>query len=211
MTYQAKGYASLPGLIPREVATGFLARLKAELDRQGIALSQLLQPSHLLRAPAAEVTSNQYAPLGTFLWGMTPAIARLTGEDLLPTYAYFRLYRQGDICRVHCDRYACEHSVSLTLAYADDLPWALELATTRDDHPRQRADEGFAPHEAPEGVAMMPGDAVLYQGVHHHHGRTVPNPNRWSAHLFLHWVSRGGAYAGEAFDKQMPPQRVEID
>ena len=63
----------------------------------------------------------------------------------------------------------------------------------------------------PEGVAMMPGDAVLYQGVHHHHGRTTPNPNRWTAHVFLHWVSRGGAYAGEAFDKQVPPQRVEMD
>jgi hypothetical protein len=210
-TYRAKGYAPLPGLIPREVATGFLARLKAELERQHISFSQILQSSPLLSTPAAEVTSNQYAPLAGFLWGMTPAIAQLTGEDLLPTYAYFRLYRQGDICRVHCDRYACEHSVSLMLASADDLPWALEVATTRDEHPRQRADEGFADHEMPEDVAMMPGDAVLYQGVHHHHGRTTPNPNRWSAHVFLHWVSRGGAYAGEAFDKQVPPQRVEMD
>ena len=210
-TYRANGYAPLPGLIPREVATGFLGRLKSELERQHISFSQILQPSPLLRAPAAEVTSNQYAPLAGFLWGMTPAIARLTGEDLLPTYAYFRLYRQGDICRVHCDRYACEHSLSLTLAYADDLPWALEVATTRDDHPRQRADERFAAHEAPESVAMQPGDAVLYQGVHHHHGRTTPNPNHWSAHLFLHWVSRAGPYGAEAFDKQVPPQRVEVD
>ena len=29
-------------------------------------------------------------------------------------------------------------------------------------------------------------------------GRTAPNPNRWSAHLFLHWVERDGAFRGEA-------------
>lgn len=210
-TYRSQGYLSLPGLMPREVGMGFLARLKDDLARQGIPFSRLLQPSHLLRAPAAEIYSNHYVPLAGFHWGMTPAIASLTGEDLLPTYAYFRLYRQGDICRVHCDRFACEHSVSLTLAYADELPWTLEVATVRDEHPRQRADEGFAQGEQPESVAMMPGDAVLYQGVHHHHGRTAPNPNRWSAHLFLHWVTRNGPYGTEAFDKQPVPERVEMD
>jgi hypothetical protein len=38
----------------------------------------------------------------------------------------------------------------------------------------------------------------------------MPNPNRWSAHLFLHWVERDGEFAGEAFDKQPPPARVEF-
>jgi hypothetical protein len=27
--------------------------------------------------------------------------------------------------------------------------------------------------------------------MHRRHGRTTPNPNGWSAHLFLHWVERG--------------------
>ena len=59
-------------------------------------------------------------------------------------------------------------------------------------------------------VAMAAGDAVLYQGVHHHHGRVTPNPNRWSAHLFLHWVERNGAYADYAFDGQRPPAEVAL-
>jgi len=42
---------------------------------------------------------------------------------------------------------------------------------------------------------------VLYRGVQRRHGRTRPNPNGWSAHLFLHWVERGGPYADFAFDK----------
>lgn len=208
--YRRKGYAALAGLIPREVGTAFLAKLQADLAQQGMGFDRLMQPSHLLRAPAAEIYSHHYAALAGFHWGMTPIVASYLGEDLLPTYGYFRLYRAGDICRVHCDRYACEHSLSLTLAYGDDLPWALEVATRRDDNPRQRADDAFAEHEAPQSVAMIPGDGVLYQGVHHHHGRTAPNPNRWSAHLFLHWVSRGGPYAAEAFDRQVPPERIEI-
>jgi len=53
-------------------------------------------------------------------------------------------------------------------------------------------------------VSMKPGDAVLYEGVHHRHGRTDPNPNRWSAHLFLHWVDRDGPYRDHAFDGRAP-------
>ena len=41
----------------------------------------------------------------------------------------------------------------------------------------------------------------MYQGVHHRHGRLDPNPNAWSAHLFLHWVDPAGPYRDEAFDR----------
>jgi hypothetical protein len=37
---------------------------------------------------------------------------------------------------------------------------------------------------------MNVGDAVLYRGVNHRHGRLRPNPNAWSANLFLHWIDR---------------------
>jgi hypothetical protein len=52
---------------------------------------------------------------------------------------------------------------------------------------------------------MNVGDAVLYKGVHHRHARVSPNPNGWSAHLFLHWVERDGEFAQHAFDGQMKP------
>jgi hypothetical protein len=57
---------------------------------------------------------------------------------------------------------------------------------------------------------MKVGDAVLYQGVHHRHGRTTPNPNTWSAHLFLHWVDREGPYRDHAFDGKGDPPRVDF-
>ena len=52
----------------------------------------------------------------------------------------------------------------------------------------------------PATGAPAPGDAVLYRGVQHRHGRLTPNRNAWSAHLFLHWVERDGPFASHAFD-----------
>jgi hypothetical protein len=143
-----------------------------------------------------------------FLWGLTPIMEQIIGRELLPTYDYLRLYRQGDVCRVHSDRYSCEHSLSLTLGYSDGRPWALEIETERSE-PSSKVDEDFG--AAPSSsVAMQVGDAVLYQGVHHRHGRTIPNPNHWSAHLFLHWVDRAGPYRDHAFDGQIKPAPVDF-
>jgi hypothetical protein len=208
--YRADGYVHLRQFIPREVCMAVLARLKIDLSRQGISLASIEKEGPLLRAKAPELYGYHYPMFTSFLWGMTPAVEQLVGEPLLPTYSYFRLYRQGDICRVHGDRPSCEHSISLTLAYSDDVPWALEVAKSPAGKLYNRADEDFAVDELRSAVAMEAGDAVLYQGVAHHHGRTTPNPNRWSAHLFLHWVARDGPYAEHAFDGQPPPQTVEL-
>jgi hypothetical protein len=59
-------------------------------------------------------------------------------------------------------------------------------------------------------IAMAVGDAVLYQGVHHRHGRMTNNPNGWSAHLFLHWVDREGPYRHHAFDGKIKPAPVQF-
>ena len=59
-------------------------------------------------------------------------------------------------------------------------------------------------------ATMKPGDGVLYQGTHHRHGRTTPNPNGWSAHLFLHWVDRDGPYATFAHDSRPVPPPVNF-
>ena len=58
-------------------------------------------------------------------------------------------------------------------------------------------------------VPMQVGDAVLYQGSHYAHGRMQPNPNKWSAHLFLFFVDRNGPYAKHAFDEK-PFDRVDF-
>jgi len=203
--YRDDGYLALPGFLPTDVTHAFLGTLKSDLTRAGVAFDQLKRGSDLLKTDAVEVYGLQYTPMITFLWGMTPAVSKLVGRELRPTYCYFRMYRAGDICRIHSDRYACEHSLSLLLAASDDRPWPLEVGSRHIETPRQRADADFG--DEPYGsVAMRAGDAVLYQGVHRAHGRMMPNPNRWSAHLFLHWVDVDGPYAREAFEgMQIPP------
>jgi hypothetical protein len=199
--YWTDGYAKVDGLLPPEICAAFLERLRADLGPRPVNLSGVAQFPNLLARPALEVYGLQYTPMAFFLWGLTPAVSQLVGKDLLPTYDYLRIYREGDICRVHSDRYSCEHSLSLTLGYSEGLNWDLQVEPDRTE-PSAKVDESFPAHFA--SVGMKPGDGVLYQGVHHRHGRTQPNPNRWSAHLFLHWVDREGPYREHAFDGQAP-------
>ncbi|KQS04888.1 hypothetical protein ASG11_12025 [Sphingomonas sp. Leaf357] len=196
--YRAFGYTGLPGLFPSIVLNGFYEQMRCELGLSERARHFTMR-GPLISKDAIEVYSNVYPPMMTFLWGLTPRIAQATQCDLLPTYAYFRLYQKGDICRVHSDRLACEHSLSLTIAYGDDVPWALSVGSDAVE-PSGLVKDDF--EGAPYGsVAMHPGDGVLYQGIHRRHGRLSPNPNSWSAHLFLHWVDARGRYAEQAFDR----------
>ena len=199
-SYHDQGYAHLEGLLPREVAAAFMLGLKQDVGPNPIALSRVTDYPNLLARPAFEIYGFHYKPMLFFLWGLTPIVSNIVGRELLPTYDYFRVYRQGDVCRVHSDRLSCEHSLSLTLDYSDGKPWDLQVGKARVE-PSAKVDEDFGPDDY-SSIRMKVGDAVLYQGVHHRHGRTSPNPNDWSAHLFLHWVDRDGPYRDHAFDGQ---------
>lgn len=198
--YRDQGFVALEGLFPPEVLLAFYNRMQADLQAAGRPLQGFATQGPLLRRQALEVYAYQYTPMLAFLWGLTPRVAQEVGLELLPTYAYFRAYQEGDVCRVHFDRQACEHSLSLTMAYTDDQPWALSVETKWTEAPRPDVTDDFG-GEPYGSVAMRPGDGVLYQGTHHRHGRLEPNPNRWSAHLFLHWVEKSGRYGEHAFDR----------
>lgn len=195
--YENAGYAHLEGLMPAAVAQQLLAQLKDSIDQSGVA-QDMVRAAPPLKRPALELYAYEYLPLLSFLWGLTPTMCAVTRRALLPTYSYFRVYREGDVCRVHSDRTACEHSLSLTLAYSDGKPWAFEIGRARIEQAQSIADD-FAESDV-SSIVMQPGDAVLYQGVHYRHGRVSPNPNRWSAHMFLHWVDSAGPYRDQAFD-----------
>ena len=190
--YLEDGYAHIEGLLPAEVAAAFMAALKQDVGPRPIPLSRVTEHVNLLNRPAFEIYGFHYKPMLFLLWGLTPIVSEIVGGTLLPTYDYFRLYRRGDICKVHSDRHSCEHSLSLTLDYSDGKTWDLQVGKARHD-PTARVDDDFGA-ESFGSVSLKIGDAVLYQGVHHRHGRTTPNPNAWSAHLFLHWVDRDGPY-----------------
>ena len=208
-SYEDDGYAHVVGLIPPEVAQAFLQGLKEVMGPGAIPLSRVTDYPNLLARPAFEVYGHHYKPMLHFLWGLTPIVSQIAGRHLLPTYDYFRVYREGDVCRVHFDRPSCEHSLSLTLDYSDGETWALEVGKTRHPAPSPKVEEDFGSEDY-ASISMKVGDAVLYRGVNHRHGRVRPNPNAWSAHLFLHWVDRDGPYRDEAFDRQLAPAPVKF-
>jgi hypothetical protein len=206
--YDNDGYALVEALVSPDIASAFVATLKKDLGPEAIPVSRIKQFPNLLSRPALEIYGHHYPPMLFFLWGLTPALREITRRELLPTYDYLRIYREGDVCRVHHDRPSCEHSLSLTLDYSDGVPWELDIGKERSE-PTARVDEHFG-DEPFASLAMKIGDAVLYRGVNHRHGRIRPNPNAWSAHLFLHWVDRDGPYSDRAFDGQTPAEKVNF-
>jgi hypothetical protein len=200
--YQGHGYAHVKDLIPTEVARAFVAAFKQDIGEGALSVDGITDFPNLLTRPAFEIYGHFYPPMLFFLWGLTPIVSQIVGRELLPTYDYLRIYREGDICRVHHDRPSCEHSLSLTLDYSDGVAWPLDVET-QETQPSAKVCEDFGTN-AFGSVSMAVGDAVLYRGVHHRHGRVVPNPNAWSVHLFLHWVDRDGPFRDQAFDGNAP-------
>jgi hypothetical protein len=205
--YHESGYAHLQEFVSPEITQAFLRQLKDDLGPAPIPLSRAESHPNLLTRPAFEVYGHFYKPMLYFLWGLTPIVSDIVGCKLLPTYDYLRVYRKGDICRVHSDRQSCEHSLSLTLDYSEGEIWDLQVGKTRIPEPSAQVDENFGP-DAFASIPMQVGDAVLYKGVNHRHGRTDPNPNSWSAHLFLHWVDPDGPYRDHGFDGRGNEEKV---
>ena len=206
--YHKDGYAHVRGLISREVAHAFMTRLKKATAGQPLPLNRPQIYAPVLKRPAFDISANIFEPMDFFLWGLTPIMCTLIGREVLPTYDYFRIYRGGDICRVHSDRPSSQHGVSLTLAYSDGKTWDLQIGKQRTETLYPMADNFGSEDYA--SIGMEIGDAVLYQASQFPHGRIHPNPNTWSAHLFLFFVDRDGPFQDHAFDQEAMPEKVEF-
>lgn len=113
------------------------------------------------------------------LW---PVIEQIVGEELIPTYAYARLYSNGDVLEKHTDRPACEVSVTLQLGRSHRYVWPIYMGDYRFD--------------------LQEGEAVIYSGCDVEHWRDVcagPD-NYYSGQVFLHFVRKHGAHAAEVGD-----------
>lgn len=132
-------------------------------------------------------TMNQYSPIAgeALLLQCQPAFEAITGRDLIPAYAFWRIYERGAELRRHKDRNACEVSASLPIysVPADD-PWPIHVQDLQGTE---------------SGVALDPGDAILYQGCRIPHWRE-PLTGERQYQVFLHYVIAGGEHADRAFD-----------
>lgn len=111
----------------------------------------------------------------TLLLNCLPKMESLTGLTLYPTYSYYRVYKPGDELKKHRDRRSCEISASICLGY--------DYVTDDPDYRWKIYIDG-------KGIALDPGDAVIYKGCEVEHWRDLFNAgeNSWQAQLFLHYV-----------------------
>lgn len=206
-SYEQDGYTVVRGIAPAPMVDNFLAIICAQVTQRPEVASKFLTAPRVNTKPAYEFYSYKHPATMGFHWGLTSRMVEMTGKRLAPSYAYFRVYQQGDRCTVHSDRQSCEHSLSMMLGYSDDIVWPFEVGTRRyefEDASELGKEADFGDEPA-KPVMLKPGDAILYQGCNYRHGRTMPNPNRWSAHLFLHWVDLDGPFKDWAFDGQKFP------
>ena len=122
------------------------------------------------------------ALMETILELARPALEKITGKRLLPTYAYCRVYKQGDVLAKHKDRPACEISATLSLGHN-----VSEIRETEPDYVWP-----IFIDETP--IACLPGDMVVYRGCEVVHWREAFK-GKMQAQVFLHFVDRDGPYA----------------
>ena len=106
-----------------------------------------------------------------------------TGYDLIPTYAYARIYKKGDILHKHKDRESCE--ISTTLNLGGD-PWPIYI----NQNPKSGYhDENKIYHsEEKPGteVLLEPGDMLVYRGHDLEHWRNAFK-GKDCGQVFLHY------------------------
>ena len=104
---------------------------------------------------------------------------KIFNKKLFKTYAYLRVYPNGEILPKHLDRSACEYSISLCLGYNSQTGWPISIIGL----------DGQV-----ITIKLEPGDAIFYQGTKCKHWRHRFEGND-QAQVFLHYVDQNGPNA----------------
>jgi hypothetical protein len=107
---------------------------------------------------------------------LLPQFEELLQLNLIPVFTYHRIYRKGAILRSHKDGTRAEISASINLGQ-EGAPWDLWLL----DY-----------DENPHKITLMPGDALLYNGVNLCHWRGKLVHSDYVSQVMLHFVDRKG-------------------
>jgi len=115
-----------------------------------------------------------------------PALEKVLGIELSPTYCYLRVYENPAILLKHTDRAECEISVSLSVwNLPEGVRWSLYAES-----------DG----EVIETI-LDPGDILVYHGIDLPHWREAMAPNQQvSISAFFHFVRKDGEFADKAGD-----------
>ncbi len=153
-------------------------------------LARVLYNVLLLRNWRGETKHDRQVPGADSHWGdstldatllaLKPEIERICGCALLPTYAYARLYLDGDCLPRHRDRAACQVAATIHLESSGGAAPPI----------------WFAPDIA---VSQRPGDAVVYLGDEIEHWRD-PFGGENFGQLFLNYVFADGERRNLIYD-----------
>jgi hypothetical protein len=163
----------LPKIIPTEFCQFFTHVLMRQAD---------LNPRGDAQIPNAKAILDHEYMFETLHERLWPVIEQVMGEELIPTYAYARLYSNGDVLKKHTDRPACEVSITIQLGRSHHYAWPIYMGGQRFD--------------------LGEGDGVIYPGCNVEHWRDAcAGPDGYySGQVFLHFVRKNGSYAAEAGD-----------
>jgi hypothetical protein len=97
-------------------------------------------------------------------------IQKETGLELLPTYAFWRMYTLHADLKKHRDRPSCEVSATVMIG-SDGTSWPIYINGTE--------------------INLEPGDGAIYLGCEIEHWREEFEGD-WHAQTFLHYVDKNG-------------------
>jgi hypothetical protein len=170
-------------IIPIEFCQFFTHTLLRQSDIKNQGDSQVVSAKAILDHEL------MFETLQERLW---PQIENIIGEELLPTYAYSRLYSNGDELKPHIDRSACEISATIQLGRSHHYAWPIYMGGQRFD--------------------LGEGDAVIYKGceVEHWREKCQGPEDYYSGQLFIHFVKKNGEHSKEANDINISSNRSNI-
>lgn len=121
------------------------------------------------------------------LVNLLPLMEQQTGLKLFPTYAYTRLYSEGDRLERHKDRPACQISATICLSRIGETSWPIWVADA---------------YGAEVPVSQERGDMLIYKGTEREHWRdTAPQGLVEQIQVFCHYVDQNGPFSDLVFDR----------
>jgi len=123
-----------------------------------------------------------YDPLMTALLDIKLSkVEEESNLKLFPTYTYWRYYVFGATLSNHVDRPSCEISITACIKKYDNWPLIIEKET----------------------IELEEGDALLYAGCDHKHGRPGIYKGEGMAQVFFHYVNKNGYFKDHAYDNYL--------
>lgn len=136
-----------------------------------------------IQVPDALSAMSGDAPFEVLQLDIHKRMEECTGLELIPTYTFRRLYKNGNVLNKHKDRPSCEISVTIKLSDSGGYNWPIWMVDT--------------------SYELEDGDAVIYRGCDLEHWReTCGGPDSYiMGQVFAHYVDKNGPFTEYAYDK----------